>query len=197
MSQMETISWTNANPAVALNKSVGFEVARITVIDQTNGGSFQWNDQMAVGSVLDVDSGVVGVANGFTPLAQQSTFGCAISAFTNANPGVITASNIAEFGVAAGDTVKIVAVADDLTGATLNFQDVVASVTGTTITLTKNTSAYAVYVSGGFVFRVSDVNGDPIPTQNKAIHGITLGTSCVGAASAVMSAVIEGKNCVV
>lgn len=197
MAQMETYSWTNANPALARNQSVGFEVAEITIVDVTNGGSFYWNDSMPVASVLDVDSGVVQVANGITPLSQSASYGASITAFTNANPGVITASNIATFGFATGDTIKVVGVADDLTATSLNQTYTVASVTSTAITTATNTSAYSVWVSGGTVIRVSDSSGTPIPTENKAIYGITIGTNAVGAASAVISASVKGKNCVV
>lgn len=197
MSQMETISWTNANPALARNQSFGFEVAEITIVDTTNGGSFYWNDAMPVASVLDVDSGVVQVASGITPLSQSASYGASITAFTNANPGVITASGIATFGFAIGDTIKVVGVADDLTATSLNQTYTVASVTSTAITTATNTSAYSVWVSGGKVIRVSDSAGVPIPTENKAIYGVTIGTNAVGAASAVMSACIKGKNCVV
>ena len=197
MAQIETFSWTNANPALARNQSVGFEAAEVTTVDITNGGSFYWNDKMPDGYVLDVDSGVMQVANGITPLDEHAKFGAPISAFTNANPGVITASGVATFGFAAGDTIKVVGVADDLTATSLNQTYTVASVTATTITTTTNTSAYSVYVSGGYVVRVSDSTGKPVASENKAIYGITIGTNAVGAASASMACIVKGKNCVV
>ena len=176
---------------------MGFEVAEITTTDTTNGGQWYWNDQMLAGTDIHVDAGTVDAANGFTPLAQHSVYGAEISAFTNANPGVITASYIAQCGIVAGDTVKVTAVADDLSATTLNGTYVVASVTATAITLTTTTAALAVYVSGGYVVRVKDSAGNPIPTQNFAIQGITIGTAAVGAGNAVMTAVVKGKNCVV
>lgn len=197
MSQMETFEWTNATPALARNQSVGFEVAEIKIVNVTNGGSFYWNDTMPVASVLIVETGVVQVANGITPLSQSSSFGAAITAFTNANPGVITASGIATYGFAAGDTIKVVGVADDQTATSLNQTYTIASVTSTAITTATNTAGYSVWVSGGTVVRVSDVAGTPIPTENKAIYGITIGTSAVGANAAVMSASVKGKNSVV
>lgn len=197
MAQIKTFTWTNPNPAIAKNLSVGFEAAEVTVVDKTNGGSWYWVDGMVDGSVLDVDSGVLTGSNGVTPLAQGAVFGAAISAFTNANPGVITASNIAALGFATGDTIKVVGVADDLSGVTLNGTYTIASVTATTITTTTNTSALSVYVSGGYAYRVSDSSGNPVPTENVGIQGVTLGTSAVGAASAAMTAIVKGKNCVV
>jgi hypothetical protein len=197
MSQVKTFTWTNAASAVARNLDCGFAPVEITIVDKTNGGSFYWNSGMADASVLDVDSGVITGSNGVTPLAQSAVYGASISGFTNANPGVITASNITQVGVAAGDTINVVGLADDLSGTSLNQTYTVASVTGTTITTTTNTSAYSVYVSGGTAYRVSDTNGDPIPTQNYAIQGLLLGTSAVGANSAAMCAVVRGDNCVV
>jgi len=197
MSQMKTIKWTNPAGAVARNESVGFAVAEVTTTDTTNGGQWYWNDQMLSGTDIHVDAGTVDAANGFTPLAQDGVFGAAISAFTNANPGVITADYIAQCGIVAGDTINVVGLADDMSAATLNGQYVVASVTATAITLTTTTAALAVYVSGGTVVRVKDSTGAPIPTQNFAIRGITIGTAAVGAGNAVMTAVVKGKNCVV
>ena len=200
MAQIKTFSWTNANPAVARNLDVGFTVAEITTIDITNGGSWQWVTGMANASSLDVDSGAISGSNGFTPLSQSATYGATISGFTNANPGVITVNDTATFGFAAGDTIKVSEVADDLTGTnSLNNEFTVASVTATTITLVENTSVtgYSVYVSGGVVTRVSDTNGDPIPTQNYAIRGMTVGTTPVGAASASMVAIVKGSESVV
>ena len=197
MAQIRTFSWTNPTPAVARNLSVGFDVAEITIVDLSNGGSWQWIEGMAAGSVLDVDAGTIAGANGVTALSQGAVFGPAISAFTNANPGVITASNIETFGIATGDTIKVVGVADDITATSLNATYTVASVTATTITTATNTSAYSVYVSGGFVERVSDIFDVPVATENKGIMGVTLGTSAVGANAANMIAIVKGKNCVV
>lgn len=198
MAQAKTITWTNPNPAVARNLDVGFECSEITIVDKTNGGSWYWNDGMADGSVLDVDAGTISGSNGVTPLSQGALFGAPITGFTNANPGVITATGVSTFGFAAGDTVLVAGIADDGSGTSLNGEFTVASVTTTTITLVENTSAptYSVYVSGGSVSRVSDTNGDPIATKNYAIQGLTLGTSAVGANSASMCAVVRGNNSV-
>lgn len=200
MAQIKTFSWTNANPAVARNLDVGFLVAEITTIDITNGGSWQWVTGMAAGSSLDVDAGTISGSNGFTLLAQSAVYGATISAFTNANPGVITVNETATFGFAVGDTIKVAELADDGTGTnSLNNTYVIASLTATTITTATNTSTtgYSVYVSGGVVTRVSDVNGVPIPTENFAIRGITVGTTPVGAASASMVAIVKGQESVV
>lgn len=194
MAQIKTFSWTNPNPAVARDFNVGFEVAEITTVDVTNGGSWYWNSEMPDAYALDVDAGTIATTNGFTPLAQNAMFGAAISNFTSNNPGVITAANVSAFGFAAGDTIKVTAVADDGSGTTKNGTFTVASVTATTITLNENTTGYSVYVSGGFVSRVSDVNGDPVPTDNVAIRGITVGTTPVGAASASMVAIVKGQE---
>lgn len=200
MAQIKTFSWTNDNPAVARNLDVGFTVAEITTIDITNGGSWQWVTGMADASSLDVDAGSISGSNGFTPLSQSSIYGATISAFTNASPGVITVNDTSTFGFAAGDTIKVSEVADDLSGTnSLNGTFTIASVTATTITTTTDTSVtgYSVWVSGGIVTRVSDTNGDPVATQNYAIRGMTVGTTPVGAASASMVAIVKGEESVV
>lgn len=194
MAQIQAGTWTNANPAVARNQSIGFQVTEITTVDVTNGGSFYWNSSMAEGYYLDVDAGTITTSNGFTPYNSGASFGPVISGFTAANPGVITATGISDFGVAAGDTIRVVAVADDQSGTTLNGTYTVASVTATTITLNESTSGYSAYVSGGFVQRVSDADGVPIPIENKGIQGMTFGTGVVGQASAVMTYVAKGDN---
>jgi hypothetical protein len=198
MVQMKTTGWTNPNPAVARNQEFGFTVSEITTVDVTNGGSFYWNSSMPDGYFLDVDAGTITTSNGFTPLSQGARFGAAITGFTNANPGVITATGISAFGFAAGDTVEVSAVADDGTGTSLNGSFTVASVSTTAITLVENTSAptYSVYVSGGYVSRISDSDGNPIPTENVAIRGMTLGTGVVGGNSAVMVVTAKGENSV-
>ncbi|OHB70659.1 MAG: hypothetical protein A2W23_02600 [Planctomycetes bacterium RBG_16_43_13] len=194
MAQIKIFNWTNPDPAVARNLDCGFQPVEVTTVDVTNGGSFYWIDGMGDGYYLDVDSGAITAANGMTPLAQSTLYGPAITGFTNANPGVITASNIAQCGVVAGDTISVSGVADDNTATSLNRSYVVASVTATTITTDINTSAYSVYVSGGIVKRVTDTAGDEIPTENYAIQGVTIGTGSVGAASAAMVAIVKGDN---
>jgi hypothetical protein len=197
MTQKRIVSWTNANPAVARKQSVGFTVGKILVTDVTNGAQYYWNSSMTSGYYVTVDTGAVTTSNGFTPLAETTRVGAAISGFTNANPGVITVDDTSVFGFATGDTVKVSELADDGSASTgLNGSFTVASVTSTTITLVENTTAYSVYVSGGFVSRVSDTNGDPVPIENQSLRGITIGTGAVGAASASMVAEIDGENVV-
>lgn len=199
MAQVKSFSWTNANPAVARDLDVGFTVAEILTVDTTNGGSWQWVTGMADASYLDVDAGTITTSNGFTPLADSAEFGATISNFTNANPGVITVDDTATFGFAAGDTIMVGGLADDSAAAnSLNGEFTVASVTATTITLNEDTSSgYSAYVSGGVARRVSDTNGDPVATENFAIRGMTVGTGAVGAASAVMVAIVKGQEPVV
>ena len=198
MAQIKTFSWTNPATAVARNLDVGFAVAEVTTINVTAGGSFQWMDTMPNGYYLDVDAGTITTSNGFTPLAQSAVFGATITGFTNANPGVITASGIAQVGIVAGDTIKVASLADNGTGLSLNGNFTVASVTATAITLVENTSAptYSAYVSGGKATRVTNSSGDPIPTENFAIQGVTLGSDVVGGNNDVMVAVVRGSNSV-
>lgn len=199
MAQIKTFSWTNPSSAVARKLDCGFVVAEITTVDTTNGGSWYWNSSMASGSSLDVDSGAYSASNGVSPLAESAQFGPAISGFTNANPGVITVGSgeVSEFGIAAGDTIKVTDLADDQSQSTsLNGSYTVASVSNAanTITLDQNTTSYSVYVSGGTVVRVSDTNGDAVPTENKALRGVTVGTTPVGGNSAAMVAVCKSAE---
>lgn len=198
MAQVKTFTWTNPNPAVARNLDCGFDPVEITIVDLTNGGSWYWNSGFTDGYVLDVDAGTIASSNGVTPLTQNAVFGVTITAMSAANPCVITASNISQVGVAAGDVINVDRVADDLTGTSLNGDYTVASVTATAITTTTSTSSgYSAYVSGGIGTRKTDTNGDPVPSENYAIRGLTLGTSAVGASSASMTAVVRGDEPVV
>jgi hypothetical protein len=194
MSQLKTFSWTNPATAVARNLDCGFTVAEITTVDVTNGGSFYWNSAMPSGYYLDVDAGTITTSNGFTPLAQSAIFGASVSNFTTANPGVITAANIAQVGIVAGDTIEVSAVAESGAGTSKNAQFTVDSVTATAITLNESTVGYKTYVSGGFVSRISDVNDVPVATDNFAIRGVTAGTGVVGANNAVMVAVAKSSE---
>jgi hypothetical protein len=111
---------------------------------------------------------------------------------------VITVNDTAAFGFAAGDTITVSGIADDNSAAnSLNGEFTIASITATTITLSENTTAYSVYVSGGRVVRKTDANGDAVAQENVAIRGVTLGTGAVGANSASMVAVCYGEDPVV
>jgi len=201
MAQMKTGTYTNpSSGTAATNISFGFDVDSITVYNQTAGSIFSWNSSMADGSYFTVTSGAYTASNGFTPLAQSTAVGATISGFTNANPGVITVNDTSTFGFAAGDTIEVSEVADDLTGTnSLNGTFTIASVTATTITTTTDTSVtgYSVYVSGGVVTRVSDSNGDPVALENQAIRGLTFGTGVIGANSDVVTYVAFGENSLV
>ncbi len=196
MSQAKSFTWTNAASAVARNVDCGFKVSEVTVVDETNGGSFYWNDQMDDASVLDVDAGTIATTNGVTPLAQNALFGSAISAFTNANPGVLTVADAVTAGYVAGDTIKVVGIAESGSGTSLNAEYVIASISGNALTTGTDTSAYGVWVSGGYAGRKTNAAGDAIAVNNDAIRGVTLGTSAVGANSAVMNAVCKSSESV-
>lgn len=200
MSQMKVGTYTNpSSGTAATNISFGFTVNSITVYNQTAGSIFSWNSSMADASYFTVTSGAYTSSNGFTPLSQNGLFGPAITDVSNAASAVITASNLDQFDFAVGDTVNIVGVADDLTGTTLNLTEAtVSAVDATTVTVSVNTSSgYSTYVSGGTLVRVSDSNGDPIPTNNVAIEGLTFGTGVVGTDDDVVTYVAFGENSVV
>lgn len=198
MAQIARTSWTNPSTAVAKNFNVGFEVAKVEIWDLTTPNRFEWTSSMADASIFVLGTLAYTTTNGVTPLAQSTAVGATISGISAANPAVLTVNDTATFGFAAGDTIKVTQVADDGSGTTLNAEYTVASVTATTITTATDTSSgYSAYVSGGVVTRVSDTNGDPIPLENKAIQGVTLGTSAVGANSASMVAIFYGEEPVV
>lgn len=200
MSQMKVWTWTNPATAVVRYESIGFTVGEITVTNITDGWQKYWNSSMPDASYILVDDGTYTNTNGFTPLTQSTAVGATISGFTNANPGVLTVNDTTIFGFAAGDTIKVCEVADDLTGTlSLNNTFTIASVTATTITLVENTTVtgYSVYVSGGRVTRVTDTDSVPVPLTNLAIQGILIGADPVGGNNDVMKAVAHGENVVV
>lgn len=199
MAQIKRFSWTNPSTAVARNLNTGFTVAKVEIWDLTTPNRFEWTADMASAAYFTLGTLAYTTSNGVTPLAQDAAFGATISGFTNASPGVITVNDTSTFGFAAGDTIKVAELADNGAAAnSLNGTFTIASVTSTTITLNEATnSGYSAYVSGGVVTRVSDTNGDPIPTENFAIRGVTLGTGCVGANSASMVAICYGEEPVV
>lgn len=197
MAQIKRFAWTNPSTAVARNLNCGFDPVKVEIFNLTTAAALAWTADMADASIFNVGVPAYTTTNGVTPLSQSTAVGATISGFTNANPGVITVNDTATFGFAAGDTIKVAAVADDGSSTSLNGEFTIASVTATTITLTTNTTAYSVYVSGGYVTRVSDTNGDAVALENLAIRGVTLGTSAVGGNSESMVAVCYGEEPVV
>jgi hypothetical protein len=147
---------------------------------------------------MNVATGAISTSNGWTPLSEGALFGAPITAITDAADTVFTCSYLDQFSFAIGDTVKATEIADDLTGLTLNKLYTVKTVSATQITCEEDTSSgYSVYVSGGFLSQVKDINGKPYPTLNAAISGGRIGTAMVGANSASMAVVYEGANSVV
>lgn len=198
MAQIKRFSWTNASTAVARNLDVGFTAAKIDIFNLSTAAALAWTADMADASIFNVGVPAYTTTNGVTPLSQSAAYGGAISGITAANPAVITVNDTATFGYAAGDTIKVTGVADDGTGTSLNGDYTIASITATTITTATNTSSgYSAYVSGGFAIRESDTNGNAIPLENKAIEGLTLGTSAVGGNSENMVAIVYGEEPVV
>ena len=64
---------------------------------------------------------------------------------------------------AAGDKVRIAAVAEDETGPSLNQDYTILSVSPTNLTLSEDTTLYANYISGGVVSINEQVNQYPPP----------------------------------
>jgi hypothetical protein len=203
MAQQATFKWTNASTAAARTQPIGFAPAHIVIMG-TSGtvGRYEWNDQMAEGSVLDTVADTYSATNGITynssPTAQfgQPITGSGAAGFTNANPGVITVQDGSYFK--AGDVINVTGIANTNVGATLNGQYTIASVTGNALTTTTNTTAYGVRVSGGTVTLYSrpdtDGNYNPAINPNIASYSITIGTAAVGANSQQMVMTVWGKN---
>lgn len=201
MSQSKLVSWTNATPVATRNQSVGFTVEEAYITNLTDGVSYYWNSAFTDAYYQTVSSGTITTSNGVTPLAQSTLVAAPVTDVTNAASAVITASYLAQFSFAVGDTVKLTDVADDSASdgdTPLNFSGTVSAVSATTVTVSVDTSSgYAVYVSGGYLVRVSDINSVPIPILNVAIRGVTLGTGVVGTDGDSMVAVYRGSNSVV
>jgi len=196
MAQVKVGSFSSTG--AAKNVDFGFTVGQITIYNSTAGGIFSWNSSMADASYFTVASGAYTASNGVTPLSQSTSVSATISNITAANPAVITVNDTSVYGFAAGDTIKVTEVADDLTGTTLNGEYTIASITATTITTTTNTSSgYSAYVSGGSAVRVSDSSGAAVALENQAIRGLTLGTGVVGSSSDAITYVAIGEEPVV
>lgn len=183
--------------AGAVTLDLGFDPDRITVYNITDQKASIWVRGMADAAYMDMAAGTYTQTNGVTPLSESALFGAQVSAFSAANPGVITASYVARAGIVAGDTIVVVGVADDGSATSLNGEYTVASVTATTITTATNTTSYSAYVSGGYVYRKSDTNGDPVATENFAVKGVLLGTDVAGGDSDSIMWVAEAADPVV
>lgn len=194
MAQLEVYSWTNETPAAARTQSVGFKVDEVLITARDSTQMYYWNSAMLDDTAFDITTGLPVASNGVTPLEENTRIGASISGFTNANPGVITVGDTTIFGFEVGDTIKVTALADDQTGDTLNGEYEIASLTDTTITTTTDTTTFSSWVSGGYVTRVSNADGEPIAVVNRAIQGLTLGSTVVGTDGEPMTMVVRGGN---
>ena len=194
MAQLEVYSWTNETPAAARNQSVGFKVDEVQITTKDGGDVYYWNSAMDADTAVNVSTGLGISSNGITLLEENTRIGAYISGFTNASPGVITVDDTTIFGFAVGDTIKVTALADDQTGDTLNGEYEIASLTDTTITTTTDTTTFSAWVSGGYVTRVTNADGEAIAVVNRAIEGITIGTGVVGGDGDDMVMVVRGGN---
>lgn len=193
MAQVEQFEWTNPSSAVARNLDCGFSPAKVEVWDLTTPNKYSWTSNMGDGNVYDETGDSYITSNGVTALNQGAQFWEDISNITNANPAVITVPDTNRF--TEGDTIPVTGVADDGAGTTLNGEYTIASLTSTEITTATDTSSgYSAYVSGGMVYPSKDSDGNAIPTENKGIRGVTLGTSAVGANSATMKAIVYSEE---
>ncbi len=85
-----------------------------------------------------------------------------ISGFTNANPCVITVDSTQFFQV--GGIVRVADLVNTTVGKSLNGDYTVTALTNTTITINQDTTKYGVYISGGFLSILQELN--PNPTNN-------------------------------
>lgn len=206
MAQMATFKWTNASSAAARTQVLGFAPAHIKIMGVSGTvASFEWNDQMAAGSVLvaaNAGTQSVSSTNGITFTANppgqfgQPLVGSGAAAFSNANPGVITVADGSYFK--AGDVINVTGIANTAVGATLNGQYTIASIAGNALTTTTDTTSYGVRVSGGTVTLAARANtsgGYDVPVnENLASYSVTIGTAAVGANSQQMVMTVWGKN---
>lgn len=211
--QMKTYSFTSAASPVNEDINVGFDAAKVEVYNETGQGSSAnpgvvqqafWTDTMSDAEAITIKN-TAGAATltsafissaGISMIEDGAIYGSAVSAFTNANPGVITVEDAEGAGFAVGDTIQISGMAYSGAGANPNQTYTIASISGNALTTTENTSSYGVRVSGGNCFRVSDSNGKPIAIYNRGQRKVRIGTG-VQAASSTIHVVIYGKNCVV
>lgn len=213
MAQMMTYSFTSAASPVNVDINVGFDVASVEIVNETGQGSTatpgvvkraRWSDTMAAASaalVKNTDGAATDTSSfissaGFSMITDGAIFGSAISAYTNANPAVITVTDAVGAGFAVGDTVRIAEMAYSGAGTNPNQEYVIASISGNAITTTENSTAYGVRVSGGNLFRVKDTLGKPVAINNRGQRKLRIGTG-LQAASSLIHVVIHGKNCVV
>ena len=206
MAQQATFKWTNAAAAAARTQLLGFAPAHIVILgDSGVVARFEWNDQMAEGSVIVTSqlgamtkSTADGITYNSSPVGQfgQPLVGAGAAAFTNANPGVITVSDGSVFR--AGDVISVSGVANTAVGETLNGQYTIASISGDALTTTTNTTAYGVRVSGGNASLVSRVDAEgnlsPSVVSNSAGFSVLIGTAAVGANDQEMVMTVWGKN---
>lgn len=145
--------------------------------------------------------------------SEVGQYGATVSGFTNAASGVLTVDSTYNANITAGCVIRVANLADDQSAATLNGVYYVASVTGTGITLgaapsgfvfnnangsvikSPNTSALAVYVSGGSVTVLQtatatlpnppyNINSNVPAWYNESVQGFSIGSSCFASGSA-------------
>jgi hypothetical protein len=213
MAQMKTYSFTSAASLANVDINVGFDAAKVEVYNQTaygattNPGSVQqavWTDTMSNGQALTVLNTASAAtltsayitSNGISMISDNATYGSAISAYTNANPAVITVGDAVGAGFAVGDTVQVAEMAYSGAGTNPNTTYVIASISGNAITTATNSTSFGVRVSGGNLFRVSDSSGKAVSIVNRAQLKVRIGTGAQ-TASSVCHVVIHGKNSVV
>lgn len=214
MAQVKTYNFTAGSSLANVDIDVGFDAAWVRVLNQSGAGDSggtptkkqaEWFDTMAdaeaflitnTGSAATDEMSFVS-SNGISVINQGAIVGSDISAFTNANPGVITVADASGAGFAAGDTIVVTNLADDQSAATsLNGEYTIASISGNALTLDQDTSSYSVYVSGGTAYRKTDANGDAVVNENYGKRIVRIGTGCQ-TASDEYHVIIVGKEPVV
>lgn len=219
--------FTVSLPAVASNLyvKVGFIPGLIELTNLTRtiaggvsgvGTQAMWQNGMVAGSSINTvyNAGLASATaynatNGITllglPGTEQGQYGAIVSAFSNANPGIITVDSTFNQAITAGCIIRVSNVADNQAGTNgigLNGDYYVASVTPTTITLGTapvglwtrtvlsgpSTTTASVYISGGFVTLLQNANAtipnppyninSNVPTfYNSAIQGFIIGVN--------------------
>jgi|DEB0MinimDraft_4_1074332.scaffolds.fasta_scaffold02157_7 hypothetical protein len=186
MGQAVSKAFTFTSGGAAYNLIVGFQPNLVRIVNVTKFATdntnveFLWDDSMAAGYAYarktgdgEVNSEII-TSNGVSAYstAAMTDISEAMSAATQANPCVITVGSTANW--TAGDYVRI----RDVVGMTElneNLYKILAVPSSTTASLDVDSSGFTAYTSGGNAYNQSQL------VQASGGHGVTLGTSVVGA----------------
>jgi hypothetical protein len=196
----QTFTFTSAASPVNVDLNLGYDAVCVQIYNQTGQASTAnpgvvkrafWSDTMPAASAMTVkntdsaatDTSAYITSGGVSMISDGATYGSSITAFTNANPAVITVSDAIGAEFAVGDTIRVAELAYSGAGTNPNEEYVIVSISGNALTTATNSTSYGVYVSGGNCFRVKDANDKPVPIVNRAERKLRIGTALQTASS--------------